>query len=196
MSPNDLSTETGSWIFYSGKASTDSSVTCGSSVGVRMARLWQPGLFMAQSQLHTLALEREKWLFHLQEQSQETQYNHNPKKHCSSETHFSLHFCLLGLGTVIRCWLVLEELTSFLAQYVILSKRRVDGAEIPPMPFTKCRVRSFLAFLFFASGLMEVKGRKNTRSKEPGMAFPFVCMLSELQSMSNSFWISNSFIRR
>lgn len=147
MSPNDLSTETWSWIFDSSKASTDSSMTCGSSAGVRMARLWQPGLFMAQSQLHTLALKREKWLFHQQEQSRETQYNHNPKKHCSSETHFSLHFCLVGLGTVIHCWLVLEELTSFLAQYVILSTRGVDGAEIPPMPFTERRVRSFLAFL-------------------------------------------------
>lgn len=45
--PDDLSTEIWSWIFYSGKASTDSSVTCGCSVGVCTARLRQPGLFMA-----------------------------------------------------------------------------------------------------------------------------------------------------
>lgn len=115
-SPNYLSTETQTWMFYSGKASADSSVTCGSSAGVCMAGLWQPDLFMAQLQLSIPALNREDCLFHQQEQSQETQYNHNPKKHCSSETHFSLHFCLLWFGTVICCCLVLEELISFLAQ--------------------------------------------------------------------------------
>lgn len=115
-SPRYLSTEIQPWMFYSGKASADSSVTCGSSAGVCMARLWQPDLFTSQLQLYIPALKKRDCLCHQQEQSQETQYTHYPKKHCSSETHFSLHFCLLWLGTVICCCLVLEELISFLAQ--------------------------------------------------------------------------------
>jgi len=83
-------------MFYSGKAAADSSVTCGSSAGVCVARLRQPDLFMAQLQLYRPALKREGCLFQQQEQSQETQYSHNPKKHCSSETHFSLHSAFHG----------------------------------------------------------------------------------------------------
>lgn len=132
-SPNYLRTVTWSWMFYSGKASADSSVTCGSSAGVCIARLRQPDLFMAQLQLYIPAPKREDCLFHQEEQSQETQYNHNPKKHCSSETCFSLHFCLLWLGTVICCCLVLEELISFLAQNQLFCPRG-DERELRFLP--------------------------------------------------------------
>lgn len=65
---------------------------------------------------------------------------------------------------------------------IILSKRRADRVKIPLILFTEKFSHQLILLSYFASGPKEVKGSRNTRSKEPAGAFPFICDLSELWS--------------
>lgn len=156
-------------MFYSGKVSADSSVTCGSSAGVCMAKLQQADLFMAHLQLYIPGLPispagtvpRNT----IQSQSQETLF--------FRDTLFpSLLPAVVGNNNLLMpCIRRINFLLD--TESLFLSRRRAGGAKIPPVPFTESTATNLSCFLTLRLDLKKSKGVQTHKVKGTCRGIPF-----------------------